>query len=136
MRVRTILLVSFCVAILLWVGHNGLQPIYPYFQTNDLTEQAFTGAWERQRQRNPSDLYSAEFLTDLRSSVLMGARRAGIQVDPASIKVSAEAGLVRVGLSWTYRPEPRNTWGSDTGLPVPLWLGRSFDPQLGPRRMF
>ena len=131
MRVRTILLVSFWVAIFLWVGYNGMQAIYSYFQTNDLTEQAFTGAWERQRQRNPSDLYSAEFLT-----VLMGARRAGIQVDPASIKVSAEAGLVRVGLSWTYRTEPRNTWGFDTGLPVPLWLGRSFDPQLGPRRMF
>jgi hypothetical protein len=113
-----------------------MQAIYSYFQTNDLTEQAFTGAWERQRGRNPSDLYSAEFLTDLRSSVLMGARRAGIQVDPATIKVSAEGGLVRVGLSWTYRTEPRSTWGFDTGLPVPLWLGRSFDPQLGARRMF
>ncbi len=136
MRVRTILLVSFWVAVFLWVGYNGMQAIYSYFQTNDLTEQAFTGAWERQRQRNASDLYSAEFLTDLRSSVLMGARRAGIQVDPASVKVSAEGGLVRVGLSWTYRTEPRSTWGFDTGLPVPLWLGRSFDPQLGARRMF
>ena len=88
MRVRTILLASFWVAIFLWVGYNGMQAIYSYFQTNDLTEQAFTGAWERQSQRNPSDLYSAEFLTDLRSSVLMGARRAGIQVDPASVKVA------------------------------------------------
>jgi hypothetical protein len=136
MRVRTILLAAFWVALFLWVGYNGMQAIYSYFQTNDLTEQAFTGAWERQRQRNASDLYSAEFLTDLRSSVLMGARRAGIQVDPASVKVSAEGGLVRVRLSWTYRTEPTTTWGFDTGLPVPLWLGRSFDPQLGARRMF
>jgi hypothetical protein len=136
MRVRTILLASFWVALFLWVGYNGMQAIYSYFQTNDLTEQAFTGAWERQRQRSATDLYSAEFLTDLRSSLLMSARRAGIQVDPASIKVSAEGGLVRVGLSWTYRTEPRSTWGFDTGLPLPLWLGRSFDPQLGPRRMF
>ena len=78
MRVRTILLASFWVAVFLWVGYNGMQAIYSYFQTNDLTEQAFTAAWERQRQRNPSELFSAEFLADLRSSVLMGARRAGI----------------------------------------------------------
>jgi hypothetical protein len=136
MRVRTILLASFWVALFLWVGYNGMQAIYSYFQTNDLTEQAFQAAWERQRQRNPSELFSAEFMADLRSSVLMGARRAGIQVDPASVKVAPDGGLVRVGLSWTYRTEPRSTWGFDTGLPVPLWLGRRFDPQLGPRRMF
>jgi hypothetical protein len=133
MRVRTIVVASFWVAVFLWVGYNGMQAIYSYFQTNDLTEQAFTAAWERQRQRNPSELFSADFLADLRSGVLMGARRAGVQVDPASIKVSSEGGLVRVALSWTY---PTNTWGFNTGLPVPLWLGRSFDPQLGSRRMF
>jgi hypothetical protein len=27
-------------------------------------------------------------------------------------------------------------YGFTTGVPVPLWLGRSFDPQLGLRRMF
>jgi len=136
MRVRTILVASFWVAVFLWVGYNGMQAIYSYFQTNDLTEQAFQAAWERQRVRNPSELFSAEFMADLRSSVLMGTRRAGIEVDPASVKVDPDGGLVRVGLSWTYRTEPRSTWGFDTGLPVPLWLGRSFDPQLGPRRMF
>ena len=40
MRVRTILLASFWVALFLWVGYNGMQAIYSYFQTNDLTEQA------------------------------------------------------------------------------------------------
>jgi hypothetical protein len=113
-----------------------MQAIYSYFQTNDLTEQAVTAAWERQRQRNPSELFSADFLADLRSGVLVGARRAGVQVDPASVKVTSEGGLVRVTLGWTYRTEPVNTWGFNTGLPVPLWLGRSFDPQLGGRRSF
>jgi hypothetical protein len=106
------------------------------FQTNDLTEQAFTAAWERQRQRNPSELFSADFMADLRTSVLVGARRAGIEVDPASLKVAMEGGMVRVNVSWTYRTEPINTWGFDTGVPVPLSLGRSFDPQLGSRRIF
>ena len=136
MRVRTIILTSFWVGLFLWVGYNGMQAIYSYFQTNDLTEQAFTAAWERQRQRNPSELFSADFMADLRAGVLTGARRAGILVDPASLKVSAEGGLVRVTLSWTYRTEPTTAWGFDTGLPVPLWLGRRFDPQLGGRRLF
>jgi hypothetical protein len=43
---------------------------------------------------------------------------------------------VRVTLSWTYRTWPLTTWGWDTGVPVPLWLGRSFDPQLGTHRFF
>jgi hypothetical protein len=136
MRVRNILLVAFWVAVFLWVGYNGMQAIYSYFQTNDLTEQAFTAAWERQRQRNPSELFSAEFLADLRTGVLAGARRAGIRVDPGSLKVVADGGLVRVSVGWTYRTEPATTWGFDTAVPVPLWLGRSFDPQLGSRRIF
>ena len=136
MRIRTFVLVSFWVALFLWVGYNGMQAIYSYFQTNDLTEQAFTAALERQRQRNPSELFSADFLADLRNGVLTGARRAGIRVDPASVKVVAEGGLVRVSVSWTYRTEPATTWGFDTGVPIPLWLGRSFDPQLGSRRIF
>jgi hypothetical protein len=136
MRVRTLLLASFWVGMFLWVGYNGMQAIYSYFQTNDLTEQAFTAAWERQRQRNPSELFSPEFLADLRTGVLTSTRRAGIQVDPASVKVVAEGGLVRVSVGWTYRTEPVKTWGFDTAVPVPLWLGRSFDPQLGSRRIF
>ena len=93
-------------------------------------------AWERQRQRNPSELFSPEFLADLRTGVLTSTRRAGILVDPASVKVVAEGGLVRVSVGWTYRTEPVKTWGFDTAVPVPLWLGRSFDPQLGSRRIF
>ncbi|MGH7384929.1 MAG: hypothetical protein ACREKG_07085 [Candidatus Rokuibacteriota bacterium] len=136
MRVRTILLVSFWVAAFMWVGYNGMQAVSSYFQTNEVTEQAFTGAWERQRQRNPGELFSSEFLADLRTGLLVGARRAGLQVDPASLKVAVEGGQVRVSLSWTYRTLPATTWGFDTGLPIPLWLGRSFDPQLGTRRIF
>ncbi|MGH7366314.1 MAG: hypothetical protein ACREK9_07880 [Candidatus Rokuibacteriota bacterium] len=136
MRVRTILVASFWVAAFLWVGYNGMQAISSYFQTNDVTERAFTGAWERQRQRNPSELFSSEFLADLRTSLLVGARRAGLQVDPASLKVAVEGGQVRVSLTWTYQTLPATTWGVDTSLPVPLWLGRSFDPQLGRRRIF
>ncbi|MGH7415323.1 MAG: hypothetical protein ACREKJ_14085 [Candidatus Rokuibacteriota bacterium] len=136
MRVRTILLVSFWVAAFMWVGYNGMQAVSSYLQTNDVTEQAFAGAWERQRERNPAELFSSEFLADLRTGVLVGSRRSGIQVDPASLKVAVEGGLVRVSLSWTYRTLPHTTWGFDTGLPVPLWLGRSFEPQLGSRRFF
>lgn len=136
MRIRTILLASFWVGAFLWVGYNGMQAVSSYFQTNEVTEQAYTGAWDRQRQRNPGELFSSEFLADLRNSLLVGARRAGLQVDPASLKVAVEGGQVRVSLSWTYRTLPATTWGFDTGLPVPLWLGRSFDPQLGTRRSF
>ncbi|MGH7399070.1 MAG: hypothetical protein ACRELW_16170 [Candidatus Rokuibacteriota bacterium] len=136
MRVRTILLVSFWVAAFMWVGYNGMQAVSSYFQTNEVTEQAFTGAWERQHQRDPGELFSSEFLADLRTGLLVGARRAGLQVDPASLKVAVEGGQVRVSLSWTYRTLPATTWGFDTGLPIPLWLGRSFDPQLGTRRIF
>ncbi|MEX2222398.1 MAG: hypothetical protein WEG40_11435 [Candidatus Rokuibacteriota bacterium] len=136
MRVRTILLVSFWVAAFLWVGYNGMQAVSSYFQANDVTEQAFTAAWERQRLRNANEPFSSEFLADLRTGVLTGARRAGIQVDPASLKVAPDGGSVRVSVRWTYRTEPTTTWGFDTGLPLPLWLGRSFDPQIGSRRFF
>jgi hypothetical protein len=57
-------------------------------------------------------------------------------VDPASLKVTAEGGLVRVTVGWTYRTEPLAVGGWDTAVPVPMWLGRSFDPQLGMRRLF
>ncbi len=136
MRVRTILLASFWVAAFVWVCYNGMQAVSSYFQTNDVAEQAFRDAAEKQRQRNPGELFSPDFVADLRTGVVVGARRAGLQVDPQSLKVVAEGGLVRVTVSWTYRTWPLTTWGFDTGVPIPLWLGRSFDPQLGTRRIF
>jgi hypothetical protein len=136
MRVRSILLVSFWVAVFIWVGYNGMQAVSSYFQFNDLAEQAFRDASERQRQRNPGELFSSDFIADLRAGVLAGARRGGFEVDPQTLKVVGEGGLVRVTANWTYRTWPLTMWGFTTGVPVPLWLGRSFDPQLGLRRMF
>ena len=136
MRVRSILLVAFWVALFVWVGYNGMQAISSYFQTNDVAEQAFRDASEKQRQRNPGELFSTDFLADLRTGLLAGARRQGLQLDTSSLKVTAEGGLVRVNLAWTYRTWPLTMGGWDTGLPVPMWLGRSFDPQLGSRRIF
>jgi hypothetical protein len=136
MRVRPIILVCFWVAVFIWVGYNGMQAVSSYFQTNDIAEQAFRDASDRQRQRNPGELFSADFIADLRTGLLAGARRAGLEVDTQSLKVVAEGGLVRVTVGWTYRTWPLTTWGWDTAVPIPLWLGRSFDPQLGTRRLF
>ena len=136
MRVRSILLAAFWVAMFIWVGYNGMQAVSSYFQTNDIAEQAFRDASDKQRQRNPGEMFSSDFLADLRTGVLASARRQGVQLDPSTLKVSAEGGLVRVNLGWTYRTWPLTMGGFDTALPVPMWLGRSFDPQLGMRRLF
>lgn len=136
MRVRTIILVSFWVAVFVWVGYNGMQAISSYFQTNEIAELAFRDASDKQRQRNPGELVSADFMADFRTGIVVGARRGGLELDPQSLKVAAEGGLVRVTVSWTYRTWPLTMGGWDTGVPVPIWLGRSFDPQLGIRRIF
>jgi hypothetical protein len=136
MRVRSLLLAAFWVAAFLWVGYNAMQAISSYFQTNDAAEQAFREASERQRQRNPGELFSSDFMADLRTSLLTGARRRGLQVDASTLKVSAEGGLVRVNVSWTYRTEPLRVGGFESAVPIPLWLSRNFDPQLGMRRAF
>jgi hypothetical protein len=136
MRVRTILLVSFWVAVFIWVGYNGMQAVGSYFQTNDIAEQAFRDASDKQRQRNPGELFSADFIADFRTGIVVGARRAGVQLDAQSLKVAAEGGLVRVTVAWTYRTWPLTLGGWDTAIPVPIWLGRSFDQHLGMRRIF
>jgi hypothetical protein len=136
MRVRSILLAAFWVSMFIWVGYNGMQAVSSYFQTNDIAEQAFRDAADKQRQRNRGEMFSSYFLADLRTGVLAAARRQGVQLDPSTLKVSAEGGLVRVNLGWTYRTWPPTMGGFDTALPVPMWLGRSFDPQLGMRRLF
>jgi hypothetical protein len=136
MRVRPIILVSFWVAVFIWVGYNGMQMVSSYFQANDVAEQAFRDASDRQRQRNPGELFSTDFIADLRTGVITGARRAGLELDTQGLKVAAEGGLARVTMSWTYRTWPLTLWGWDTGVPIPIWLGRSFDPQLGMRRIF
>ncbi len=136
MRVRSILLVSFWVALFIWVGYNGMQAISSYFTTNSVTEDAFRDAADRQRQRNPGELFSSDFLADLRATVLAGARKQGVEVDPATMKVVAEGGLVKIGFGWTYRTWPLVIWGWDTAVPVPMWLSRSFDAQVGLRRSF
>ena len=136
MRVRTIILVSFWVAVFIWVGYNGMQAISTYFQTNEIAELAFRDASDKQRQRNPGELFSSDFIADFRAGIVVGARRGGLEVDPQSLKVAAEGGLVRVTMSWTYRTWPLTMGGWDTAIPVPIWLGRSFDPQLGIRRIF
>jgi len=96
MRVRSILLASFWIALFIWVGYNGMQAVSSYFTTNSITEDAFRDAADRQRQRNPSELFSSDFLADLRATVLTGARRQGVMVDAPSLKVTAEGGLVKV----------------------------------------
>jgi len=136
MRVRPLILIVFWGAVFIWVGYNGMQAISSYFQVNDVAEQAFREASEKQRQRNPGELLSSELTTDVRAGLLTGARRLGLEVDPANVKAIADAGLVRVTVGWTYRTWPLTTWGWDTGVPIPLWLGRSFDPQLGTHRLF
>ncbi len=136
MRVRPILLVSFWVAIFIWVAYNGMQCVSSYFQANDVAEQAFRDASDRQRQRNPGELFSTDFITDLRAGVVTGSRKAGLELDTATLKVATEGGLARVTMSWTYRTWPLTLWGWDTAVPIPIWLGRSFDPQLGMRRIF
>jgi len=136
MRVRTLLIVCFWVAVFLWVGYNGMQAVSSYFRANDAAETAFREASEKQRSRNPGELFSSEFLADFRTGILTGTRRAGIALDAQGLKVTAEGGLVRASLSWTYRTEPLMIWGWDTAVPVPLWLARNFDPQLGTRRIF
>ena len=136
MRVRSILLASFWVALFIWVGYNGMQAVSSYFTTNGITEDAFRDAADRQRVRNPSELFSSDFLADLRTTVVASARRQGVLVDPASVKVTAEGGLVRVNMGWTYRTWPLTIGGWDTALPVPMSLSRSFDAQVGMRRSF
>jgi len=136
MRVRPLILIVFWGAVFIWVGYNGMQAISSYFQVNDVVEQAFREASEKQRQRNPGELLSSELTTDVRAGLLAGARRLGLEVDPANVKAIADGGLVRVTVGWTYRTWPLTTWGWDTGVPIPLWFGRSFDPQLGMHRLF
>ena len=53
MRVRSLLLAAFWVAVFIWVGYNGMQAVSSYFQTNDVAEQAFRDASDKQRVRNP-----------------------------------------------------------------------------------
>jgi hypothetical protein len=136
MRVRPLLVASFWVAAFIWVGYNGMQAVSSYFQTNDIAEQAFRDAAEKQRQRSPGEAFSPEFIVDFRAGVLAGARKSGIEVDPSRLKVVFEGGLLHLDVSWTYRTWPLTTWGWETAVPLPLWLGRSFDPQLGVRRIF
>lgn len=136
MQVRTILVVSFWVAVFIWVGYNGMQAVSSYFQTNDIAEQAFRDAADKQRQRNPGELFSADFIADFRTGIVAGARRGALELDPQGLKVAADGGLVRVTIGWTYRTWPLTLWGWDTAIPVPIWLGRSFDPHLGMRRIF
>src|SRR6185436_15090682 len=87
MRVRSILLAAFWVAMFIWVGYNGMQAVSSYFQTNDIAEQAFRDASDKQRQRNPGELISSDFLADLRTGVLADARQQGVQLDPATLKI-------------------------------------------------
>ena len=136
MRVRSLLLAAFWVAVFIWVGYNGMQAVSSYFQTNDVAEQAFRDASDKQRVRNPGEVFSSDFLVDVRTGVVAGARRQGVLLDPASLKVTADGGLIRVSIGWTYRTWPLTVGGWDTAVPVPMWLGRSFDPQLGVRRLF
>jgi hypothetical protein len=136
MRVKTILLVSFWVAVFVWVAYNGMQAVSSYFQVNDIAETAFRDAADRQRSRNPGELFSSDFIADFRAGIVGRTRRSGIELDVPTLKVVAEGGLVRVTANWTYRTWPLTLGGWDTAIPLPIWMGRSFDPQLGIRRIF
>ena len=136
MRVRTIILVAFWVGVFVWVAFNGMQAISSYFQVNDIAEQAFRDASDKQRARNPGELFSTDFIADFRTGIVTRCRRSGIELDVPGLKVVAEGGLVRVTAGWTYRTWPLTLGGWDSAIPVPLWLGRGFDPQLGLRRLF
>lgn len=133
MRIRSIILLAFWVAVFVWAGFNAMVMASTYFQTNDMVEQAFREASDRQRQRNPTELYSSDFAADLRTTVVTGARRAGLPVNSGSVRITPESGAVRVSLDWSYAV---TVYGYDTGLAVPLWMNRTFDLQMGVRRFF
>jgi hypothetical protein len=124
MRFRSFVLFVFWVCVLGYGGYVGVAAGSTYFQTRELVEQAFSETTKRLRTPGAGEAAGQEYASDTRAGILIGARRAGIPLEPRNLVVAPEGDVLRVSFHWSY---PLITYGGETILAIPLWLDRSFD---------
>lgn len=125
MRFRTFVLLVFWIVVLGYAGYGLVSAGSVYFQMRSLVEQAFQDATSRQQRSGTiPDTATPEYVSDVRASIMLGAQRAGLPLDPRNLNVVSEKTAIRVSLHWS---QPVVTYGGEPVLAIPLWIDRAFD---------
>jgi hypothetical protein len=133
MRFRSFIMLVFWLVVLGYAAYGLFSAGAVYFQMRTVIDQAFEDATVRQ-QRSGAMPESAtpEYVTDVRASIILGAQRAGLPVDPHNLNVAPDKVTIRVSLHWS---QPLFTYNGEPVVAVPLWIDREFDVRTPPRRM-
>ena len=125
MRFRTFILVLFWLVVGGYAAYAAALAGSSYFQTRGIVEQAFADASSRQaRSGAAAESPGIEYVTEVRTAVLLGAQRAGIPIDPRNLNVVPERASIRVTLRWSH---PVLIYGGESVVAIPLWVDQSFD---------
>jgi hypothetical protein len=133
MRFRSFVLLVFWIVVLGYTGYGLISAGAVYFQMRTLIEQAFEDAtFRQQRSGAMPETATPEYVTDVRASIILGAQRAGLPVDPHNLNVAPARATIRVSLHWS---QPVITYHGETVVAIPLWIDREFDIRSPTRRM-
>jgi hypothetical protein len=133
MRFRSFIMLVFWLVVLGYAAYGFFSAGAVYFQMRTVIDQAFEDATIRQQRSGAMpEAATPEYVTDVRSSIILGAQRAGLPVDPHNLNVAPDRATIRVSLHWS---QPLFSYKGETVVAVPLWIDREFDVRTPPRRM-
>jgi hypothetical protein len=133
MRFRSFVMLIFWIVVFSYAAYGLFSAGAVYFQMRTLIDQAFEDATVRQqRSGGMPEAATPEYVTDVRASIILGAQRAGLPVDPHNLNVAPDKTTIRVSLHWS---QPLFTYNGETVVAIPLSIDREFDVRTPPRRM-
>jgi hypothetical protein len=127
MRFRTFILWVIFLAALGWAGYTVAGAGWSYLTTQEVVDKVLREATGRHRAALMGGTQKAldELVADIRTSIVLAARREGMPLEERSLAVSANSAGVSASVAWSY---PVFTYGGNDVLALPMSVQRSFVP--------
>ena len=127
MRLRTLVNRLVWLSIAAYLAYAALLAASSYVQVKESVEQAVTEAVQRQKAALATGRPTAaapEQAADVKATILLSARRAGLPVEDGKLVVKPEGERLRISLHWSCVVL---SVADEVAFAVPLWMDRTFD---------
>ncbi|MBI2529152.1 MAG: hypothetical protein HYV93_24590 [Candidatus Rokubacteria bacterium] len=125
MRLRTFVRWVVGLLVLAWLGYSAVTASSSYFATQSMVDQVLQEAASRVKAgaASGSQPQLDDLVADVRTDVVLRARRYGLLLDERSVNVLPAAGGLTVRLKWSH---PAIAYRGDPILVIPMSLERSL----------
>ena len=123
MRLSTLVRWVVFLAVLGWAGYTVAGAGWTYFAVQENVDKVLRDSFARYRAALATGTQTDTMARDVRGAIVLNARRDGVSVQEADIRVSANSAGIAVTVQWSY---PVISFRGSEILVVPMSIQRSF----------